>query len=165
MLPSSGVPSKMVLTQQCRQRCASSIADCGVVTDFNFGYARAPFQRQHRNRLPVDIEVIERHGCRLSTSTSIDRFRMLAAAQVLVNAHGCAFAVADAIDDQARAEHAVAAGKDAGGRRHQRLRIHRDQATRGEISTLSSGVKKSRRGAWPIAMMMVSHSIWLSLFS
>ena len=36
---------------------------------------------------------------------------------------------------------------------------------RGEMSTLSSGVKKSRRGAWPIAMMMVSHSIWLSLFS
>ena len=31
---------------------------------------------------------------------------------------------------------------------------------RGESSTLSSGVKKSRRGACPIAMMMVSHSIW-----
>ena len=36
---------------------------------------------------------------------------------------------------------------------------------RGESSTLSSGFRKSRRGAWPIAMMMVSHSIWLSLLS
>ena len=36
---------------------------------------------------------------------------------------------------------------------------------RGEMSTLSSGVKKSSRGACPIAMMIVSHSIWLSLFS
>ena len=26
MVPSSGVPSKIVLTQQCRQRCASAIA-------------------------------------------------------------------------------------------------------------------------------------------
>ena len=31
---------------------------------------------------------------------------------------------------------------------------------RGDSSTLSSGVRKSRRGACPIAMMMVSHSIW-----
>ena len=35
---------------------------------------------------------------------------------------------------------------------------------RGETCTPSSGCRKSRLGAWPIARMMVSQSNWVSLF-
>ena len=62
MLPSSGVPSKIVLTQQCRQRCASATAAGSVVADLDFGDSGAAFERKHRNGLAVDVEIAERHA-------------------------------------------------------------------------------------------------------
>src|SRR5438270_1358174 len=58
---------------------------------------------------------------------------MLATAQVLVNAHGCAFAVANTVDDQTWPKYAVASGEDSRSRRHKRLRIDRNQSTRRNV--------------------------------
>src|SRR5579885_3426203 len=54
---------------------------------------------------------------------------MLAAAQVLIDPNCRALAIAYAVDDESRTKYAVPAGKDAAGRRHQRLWIHSDQPT------------------------------------
>ncbi len=164
MVPSSGLPSKIVLTQQCRQRCASAIAAGSVVADFDFGYAGAPFEGQHGYGLAVDVEIVERHGVPLKQFDFDDGLRVLTTSQIFVNAHRRAFAVADAVDDETRSEHAVATGEDAGGRRHQRLRVDGDQTAWRQLDFVFRR-RKSRRGACPIAMMMVSHSIWVSLLS
>ena len=54
--------------------------------------------------------------------------------KIFVDAHGCAFAVADTVDNQARSEHAIATGENSRSRRHQGLRIHRDQAARRDFN-------------------------------
>ena len=57
-------------------------------------------------------------------------FGMFPAAQEFVNTHRRAFAVADGINNEARTEHAISAGENAGSRGHQCLRIHRNQPPR-----------------------------------
>ncbi len=76
------------------------------------------------------IEIIEWHGVPLEQFDFDDRFGMLSAAQEFVDAHRRTLAVANAVDNEARSEDAIAARKDAGRRGHQRLRIHCDQAAR-----------------------------------
>ena len=55
-------------------------------------------------------------------------------AEVFIDSDRRALAVADAINDQAWAEDAIAAGEDSGGRSHQRLRIDGDQAARRQLN-------------------------------
>jgi hypothetical protein len=55
---------------------------------------------------------------------------MFAARQVLIDGDGDAFSVSDAVDDEARAEHAIAARKDARGGGHQGFAIGHDEAAR-----------------------------------
>ena len=89
-----------------------------VVSDFDFSHAGAAFQRKHGNGLAVDIEIVERHGVSLEDFHLDDWLRMFSAAQIFINADRRALAVADAIDDEARSENAVAAGKNSRGRSH-----------------------------------------------
>ena len=70
---------------------------------------------------------------RLKTSTSTMGSGCLLATEKFINANRGALAVSHAIDDQARAEDAVAAGKDSVRRGHQSLRVYRNQPAR-EIS-------------------------------
>ena len=89
----------------------------------------------------------------------------LRAAQIFVNPDGGALAVADAVDDQPRAKHAIAAGENPGRGGHQRMRIHIDQAARAKSARHRRGAGNRDPAACPMAMMTVSHSIWVSLFS
>src|SRR6476660_6866440 len=58
---------------------------------------------------------------------------MLATAQKFVDADGCAFAVANAIDDEARSKYTVTTGEDSRSGGHQGLRIHGNQSARGNL--------------------------------
>jgi hypothetical protein len=118
-----------VLTQQCRQRCASPSRRF-VVTLLDLGHAGAAIQRQHRDRLPHQFHELLRHGVPLQFGHFDDRLGMRSAAQKLVNPHRRALAVAHAVNDQPRPKHAIAAGEDPRRRRHQRMRIHIDQPAR-----------------------------------
>ena len=84
-----------------------------VIADLNFRDARPPLQGQHRNRLTIDIEIVQRHRVPFQDFYFDDWLGMLAAAQVLVNADGGALPVRHAVDDQPRPENAVPARKNA----------------------------------------------------
>src|SRR5579859_1613474 len=65
-----------------------------------------------------------------------DWVRMFCSSQEFINTHRGALAVSHTVDNQPRSEYAVAAGKNAGGRRHQRLRIDCDQSARRNVNTI-----------------------------
>ena len=87
----------------------------GIVADFHFRHPGAAFERQHGNRLAGQIEQVQRHAVTFEDFDFDDRLGMLLAAQEFVDANRCALAVGHAVNDQARPEHAVAAGEDAIG--------------------------------------------------
>ena len=85
---------------------------------------------------------------RSSTSTSTIGVGVLGSAQELIDAHRGALAVGDAVDDEPRAEDAVAAGEYTGRGGHQRLRIHGDQAARRNFDAIF-GTEELKIGRLP----------------
>src|SRR6266567_7549864 len=71
---------------------------------------------------------------------------MFSAAKKFVNPYGRALAIADAVNNEAGTEYTVSAGKNAGSRRHQGLRINRDQAARGKLNLVFRREKVETRG-------------------
>ena len=104
-----------------------------VVSDLDFSHAGAALERKHRDRLTIDVEIIERHCMSLQEFYFDDRLRMFPAAQVFIDPDRRSFAVSDTINDEARSEDAIATRENSRRRSHQRLRIHCDQSARGEF--------------------------------
>ena len=73
------------------------------------------------------------------------RIRVPCAAQVFIDADGDLLAVADAVDDEARPENAIAAGEDAGRGGRERLRVRNDQAARADLNTI---LRLTENPAW-----------------
>ena len=63
-------------------------------------------------------------------------FGVLAATQEFVDPHCSALAVGDAINDQTRAEDAIATGKDSPRRGHERFRVHCNQPAGRQLYTV-----------------------------
>ena len=84
-----------------------------VVTDLDFGHASAALQRQHGNGLAVDVEIVQRHAVAFENFDLDNRFGMLLATQILVNANGSTLPVGNAVDDEAWSEDAIPASEDA----------------------------------------------------
>ena len=84
-----------------------------VVAHFNLSHARPAFQGKHGHWLPIDVQKIQGHGMPPEHFDFDDRLRMFSAAQKFVDAHRRTLAIADAIDYEARTEHAISAGENA----------------------------------------------------
>ena len=82
------------------------------------------------------VQQLQRHAVALEDFDFDHGLGMLAATQKLINAHRGALAVGDAVDDQPRAEDAIATAKDPVRRGHQGLRVHRDQSARRQFDAV-----------------------------
>src|SRR4029077_18344124 len=76
----------------------------------------------------------QRHPMTLQQLHLDHGLRMFSASQILVDADRCTLAVRNTVDDQPWTKNTTLAGKDAGGRCHQGLRIDRDQSTGRDVN-------------------------------
>src|SRR5690349_7774272 len=97
-----------------------------IVADFDFRHSSAPFQRQHRDRLAINIQEIQRHAVPLQDLYFDRRLWMFVTTQKFVNPKRRTLPVAHAVNDQSRTKYAVAASKNARSGCHQTLRIDCD---------------------------------------
>ena len=91
--------------------------------------------------------------------------RPLSSREVFIDARGDAPSVAHAIDDQPRSEYAIATGKDTGGAGHERVRGRLQSGRAATPARHPPAAENPASVAWPMAMMIVSHSSTDSLFS
>ena len=81
------------------------------VAKFDLGHAGAAIERQHGNGLALDVHVVHCHLPAVEHLHFNLRLWMLGPAKVFVNANRRALAVANAVNDEARSECAIAAGE------------------------------------------------------